>query len=409
MTQETAAAGVAGAAQRALRIGFLSWAGIENLGNDACFEVMLDFIRRNFPDAQLISVGPGPERVEARFGIKGPNLRWLPKQRLWRAADKLLLKIPSAIVNWMISARTVRDLDFLIYPGTSLVDDYRTHALDRPLTMRRWFSQAKAAGVKIFYVSVGADPVRNHLARWVVKPMLLLSTYRSYRDDGSRAYLESIGLPEQDTPVYPDLVWGMPTPQAPARPKDGPPTVGIGLMAYHGWRSFAEGRETFEAYVGKMAAFADWLVEHGYKVRLLVGEKSDDRAVAAVTERAKSSRGPNWIHAPSALDIHELMDQIADTDVVVATRFHNIVCALKLGKPSISISYMNKCAELMTLAGTPEFTQDIEILDLNKLKRQFEDLIANRAALEQSIPLRVADVVARHREQEARLLKLLSR
>ncbi len=31
-----------------------------------------------------------------------------------------------------------------------------------------------------------------------------------------------------------------------------------------------------------------------------------------------------------------------DTDIIVASRFHNVVCALKLSKPTISIGYEAK-------------------------------------------------------------------
>ena len=65
-------------------------------------------------------------------------------------------------------------------------------------------------------------------------------------------------------------------------------------------------------------------------------------------------------------------------DLVVATRFHNIVSALKLGKPSISIGYAEKNDVLMAAMGLGDFCQHIERLSLDRLMRQLSTLAAGR-------------------------------
>jgi polysaccharide pyruvyl transferase WcaK-like protein len=390
--------------RRAPRIGFISWAGAENLGNDGCLEAMLNFVRRNFPDAPLLSISPGPELVEEMFGVPGAPLRWLPKRGLLRTLDLLMLRIPSEIINWGISKKTVRRLDYLIYTGMSVVDDYRTSTIEKPLTLRRWLTTAKAQGVKILYVSVGADRVRNPISRWIILPIVRLADYRSYRDEGSKAYLLGIGADAGDPPVYPDLAWSLPTPPDKPRAEGGPLTVGVGVMAYHGWRNIKAGRRVYEPYVAKITEFVDWLASQGHRVRLLVGEKSDRRVVATVTERARAAGGPLWMDSTPANNLHELMAQISETDIVIASRFHNIVCALKMGRPTFSLGYMSKCTELLDLVGTPGYSQMIEDFDVELLKRQFNDMLANRKRLEATIRESVVRIGERMAEQERRLL-----
>jgi polysaccharide pyruvyl transferase WcaK-like protein len=395
----------ANSAPRKLRIGLMGWTGIENLGNDALLEAGLHFFRERLPDAELISIGSGPELVEQMFGISGPNMRWLPKNRWLRAVDKLMLKVPSGIANAIICERTLSKLDYFVVTGGSLIDDYRTHSLDRPLTLRRWFGTAKRLGVKIVYVSVGAERVRKKNCERMVKPLIGMSAYRSYRDQCSRDYVQTLGYDESATPVYPDLVWGMPEPLNPPRPADGPLTVGVGVMAYHGWKSIEAGVDIHERYVAQMTELVDWLADNGYRVRMLVGEKSDRRVVEAIRQRARAAGGPMWAgHAP-AKDIHELMRQITETDLVIATRFHNILCALKLGRPTLSISYMPKNSELLELVGTPGFHQPLEGLDVELLKKQFLDLAAQRETLAATIGDHVVGIKARLKDQEARLLR----
>ena len=79
------------------------------------------------------------------------------------------------------------------------------------------------------------------------------------------------------------------------------------------------------------------------------------------------------------------MRQIAQTDVVAATRFHNVVCALKLGKPTLSIGYAEKFDVLMADMGVGHLCQHIERLDPDLLLEQFIDLTTNRHRYEQSI------------------------
>ena len=68
-----------------------------------------------------------------------------------------------------------------------------------------------------------------------------------------------------------------------------------------------------------------------------------------------------------------------------ASTLHNVVCALKLGKPTVSIGYADKNDALMAEMGVARFCQHIERLDLDLLKEQFTQLVADRQRYEQSL------------------------
>jgi polysaccharide pyruvyl transferase WcaK-like protein len=70
----------------------------------------------------------------------------------------------------------------------------------------------------------------------------------------------------------------------------------------------------------------------------------------------------------------QLLSQLAATDTVVATRFHNVLLALILNKPVISISFHDKCVSLMDQMGLSEYCHDIEQLDVDRLIVQFRNL-----------------------------------
>jgi polysaccharide pyruvyl transferase WcaK-like protein len=70
---------------------------------------------------------------------------------------------------------------------------------------------------------------------------------------------------------------------------------------------------------------------------------------------------------------------------VVATRYHNVVCALMLSKPTISIGYGQKNAVLMAGTGLADYCQSVGSLDVGRLIEQFSDLEGQAARLEQAI------------------------
>jgi len=401
-----ATADTAPSARRPLRIATLGWHGAGNLGNDGCLEAMINFIRREYPDAEITAICPGPAEVAEKFGVNAIQMRWEPSALLVRAVNKAALKTPSALVNWVNTSQHIGKFDYLIVPGAGLIDDYRTNFLGRPAVLRRWCAAAKRRGVKILFVSVGADPIRNALSRWVVKPVVPMARYHSYRDEGSRAYMQSIGIDETQTPVYPDLAWGLPEPkEREAAGRDGRVTVGVGVMAYHGWTSIEAGHDVHGAYVSKITSFVDWLAERGHRVRLLVGEKSDMRVVNAVAERARCVNTGAWVAPTPAQSLTDLMVQIAGVDLVVASRFHNVLCALKMGRPTMSLSYMPKCNELLDQAGIAGYRHMIEDFDLEAVKQDFAKLFAERITLEATIKARVQALKAQLAEQEALLVR----
>jgi polysaccharide pyruvyl transferase WcaK-like protein len=98
---------------------------------------------------------------------------------------------------------------------------------------------------------------------------------------------------------------------------------------------------------------------------------------------------------------------MADTDVVVATRYHNVVCALRIGKPTISIGYSEKNDALLAEMGLAEYCQSIEQLDVARVEEQILHLIANRLALANQIRRVGARFQQRLREQEDLLTSMI--
>jgi polysaccharide pyruvyl transferase WcaK-like protein len=81
---------------------------------------------------------------------------------------------------------------------------------------------------------------------------------------------------------------------------------------------------------------------------------------------------------------------------VVATRYHTVICALKLGKPTLAIGYGAKFDALMARMEMTEFTQSARAVDPDRLSQQFTEL--ERRAPE------LAPMVTAHSAADAELL-----
>ena len=183
-------------------------------------------------------------------------------------------------------------------------------------------------------------------------------------------------------------------------------------MTYQGWRNDpARGAETYATYLEKMTRFVIWLLDRGDRVRVLMGDEADRRAIddllAAVLARRPDDPTGDAIAFAPARTLHDVMQQMADTDIVVATRYHNVVCALRMSKPTISIGYAEKNDALLREVGLAEFCQHVERLDLELLKAQTVRLIAERATFESKLRDALARLQTRLREQEALLAVMI--
>ena len=235
-----------------------------------------------------------------------------------------------------------------------------------------------------------------------------MADYRSYRDTASKAFMESIGFDARRDAVYPDIAFSLPAPTSTREQgaDHAPLTVGVGVMAYHGWLKQNTSARVYNEYLAKLTDFVLWLLDRGHLVRVLIGDLIDRSAVEDLVTNVRKARPelpPDRLLACPSDSLQGLMQEMAATDVVVATRFHNIICALKAGKPVVSIGYGEKNAVLLVEMGLQGFCQRIDGLQCDLLIEQFTRLVANRQRYAQSI--RAATLALRERlDQQGSLL-----
>jgi polysaccharide pyruvyl transferase WcaK-like protein len=363
------------------RIGLLGVFGTGNFGNDGSLEAMVRFLRRDAPEESLVCICTGPDVVRQELDLDSVPLYYRPSDSGNRLV-RLFLKVAGRLVMPFNAVRRLRGLKVLILPGTGALDDFGVSPLGWPQDLMTWFCLARLMGVKVVLASIGAGPIHHPLSKFFFIRAARAAHYRSYRDARSRDYMAGLGLDVSRDPVVPDLAFALP-PAASVALGMEPLTVGVGVMTYYGWQKGQERLEgTYAGYIEKITAYIAWLLERGNRVRLMIGDEIDKTAVddilKALGVRNAAGREARLIYEP-AHDLAGIMRQMADIDIAVATRYHNVVCALKMDRPMISIGYMVKNDVLLAAMGLGDYCQHIERLDVEQLKAQTLRLIDGRA------------------------------
>lgn len=372
------------------RVGLFGHLGSGNIGNDASLEAMLKYFTSDQPDAILDAMTLAPEVVKDRYGVPAIPLRWLPPDEGHGSGRAVARKSLVKVVDTVRIASWVRRHEVVIIPGMGVLETaLPQRPWQGPYNMLVLCAAGRIFGTKVALVCVGANLPRERLTRRLFGAAGRLAFYRSYRDTLTRDAMRRMGVNTSGDNVYPDIAFGLPAPSA--GPGDER-TVGIGLMDYHGTDGDdpSRGDEIRASYVEKMKSFTRWLVDDGRRVRLFIGDtnNADESVVKEILADIRAHRpdlDPDWVVAEPVTTFADLMRAMDPVSTVVATRYHNVICALMLAKPTISIGYGEKNAVLMADTGLADYCQSIGSLDIDRLIEQFTDLESHAAQLRQTV------------------------
>ncbi|MFG3498270.1 polysaccharide pyruvyl transferase family protein [Streptomyces sp. NPDC047928] len=383
----------------ATRVGVFGLLGSGNLGNDGSLEAVLGYLRAEHPEAVVDALCGGPEVVTARYGIPATRLHWYRGEyRTASRAGAIAAKGIGKLLDVFRTAAWVRRHDVVIVPGMGV--------LEATLPLRPWgfpyalfllCATGRLLRTRVALVGVGAAAIGDRPTRALVRWSARLAAYRSYRDTLSRDAMRAMGVDTARDEVYPDLAFALPVPPAGAPGPPGPPgLVCVGVMDFHGGNDDrARAEEIHRRYLDGTTRFVRALVDDGRPVRLLTGDACDAPVVAAILDAVDSP----LVTAADAGSLADLMKETAAADTVVATRYHNLVCALKAGTPTLALSYAAKSDALMDRMGLGAYRHPAREVDADRLLERFRALEKHSAQLRQTLAERNLVAARRLREQ----------
>jgi polysaccharide pyruvyl transferase WcaK-like protein len=383
------------------RVGLFGLLGSGNIGNDASMEAILRYLRARHPSAVVDAICSGPTTVTEEYGIDAVQMFCFDRLTM-RLSGRLasVLRLSSRLLDAFRIPAWVRRHDVVIVPGAGV--------LEASLPLRPWNTpyglfllsvSGKLFGTKVAFVSVGAGLFQNQATRWLSDRAARLAFYRSYRDTGSREAMHRRGLDAGD-PIFPDLAFSLPLP---VDHRDGTgdwSTIGVGIMAYQGSDDERDrAPEIYAWYVGRIKELVRWLVGEGRKVRLFIGDTdgSDEATAREILSDVQSSRpdlDDSWVATEKVSTFSEIMEAMEPLGAIIATRFHNLIAAMMLAKPTIAIGYAPKHSALMADMGLTEFSHSIASLDVSAVTAQLLAMECRSAELQKALAVRAAEQAA---------------
>lgn len=359
------------------RVGIFGKVGAGNLGNDASMESLLAFLKRDHPEAIIDAMCTGPDVLRAKYGIKATHLFWHNRFKA-SGSTSTVLKVVGRGFDTVRTAAWVRRHDVVLVPGAGVLE------ASLPMVPRGWpyalfllSAYGKLFGTKVAMASVGAGLVKQPITSWLTNFAARNAYYRSYRDAGAREAMRQRGIDVSRDHVYPDLAFALPAPTGASVDER---LVVVGVMHYEGTNDERkQAAEISRKYVADMKRFIRWLVDNDRKVLLIVGDVNGSDG-SVVNEILKDLRdnvpdlAPGTVTAAEVSSYSDVMRALLPVNTVVAIRYHNVLCALKMSKPTISIGYSPKHDVLIRDMGLPEYAQAVSNLDVDELIKLFIDL-----------------------------------
>jgi len=389
-----------GATAGAPRVGLFGLLGQGNLGNDGSMEAVLAYLRAEHPEVILDALCSDPELVTARYDLAASRLRWYQPGRRTASGITAIARRGFGLslgigIDAFRTASWVRRHEAVIVPGMGVLE---TTVPMRPWKTPYWIFLLSASGslfgTKVALVSVGANVTDHRLTRRLITTAVRLAHYRSYRDTVSKEAMRRMGVDTSDDAVYPDVAFALP---APAGYQRATGSVGIGVMDYSGGNDDLDRADALRAnYLEQMKRFCRWLVDDGRPIRLFTSDTADEPIVQEIAADLRAYRpdlDPARVGTEPAPSLTDLLRQIASVDTVVATRYHNVLYALLLDKPTLALGYAAKHELLMADAGMPGFCLSCEALEAAQMIERFTELESQSAQLTQIISERNATKV----------------
>lgn len=424
-------------------IGVFGHYGHHNMGDEAITQAVIQNLCRRCPSVRLSGFSMNPEDTARRYGIPAypirrqkprtmqgsggggatPSLRQYAGMRAYLRRFAALRSLVRA-VRFMVglpgelwrealflrgSYRIARDVDCFIIAGSNQFLDNYGGVWGFPYTVLKWTVLARCAGARVAFLSVGAGPIDSLWSRIMARASLLLADYASFRDAGSRGLLEWAGG-GRGWRVCPDLAQSLQIKLQPARDGVRAPTVGINPMPVYDRRTWYKADDAlYQRYVAQLALFASRLLREGFPVFFFTTHPSDNQVIddvlAAIdSELLAVNGGPA---RKSSQTVDEVMSVFASADLVVATRYHGTVLALRAGRPVLGVCYYRKTREALQEMRQEAYAVDVDEIDHEDLWRRFELLVTRRAKEADTIRRMSEAANARLDEQYDTVLKIV--
>jgi|CXWL01.1.fsa_nt_gi polysaccharide pyruvyl transferase WcaK-like protein len=399
-------------------IGLLGPWGSGNLGDAAIQDAVMFNIKQRLPEVALVGFSHNPQDTLERHGLacfpinRRSNYRnvvssnrtarpWgdfpdgfmrllalieIPTKKL-RAVVWILRELISEVAFLIRSYGILKRVNLLIISGGGQLDDYYGGAWGHPYTLFCWMVLTRLTGTRLVVLSVGECQMEAGLTKWFLKKVLGSANYVSFRDQGSKDAILSIGM-GREGPVVPDLAFSLPIANN-VRSSHGlihQPAIGISPISAFAWQK--ERDADYEQYLLQLVMVVEWLTQENYRVVFFCSQKKMDYPVVQELRGLLHERGLSREHLISEREtpsVQDLLSCIQAMDLVVASRLHGVLLSHVMSKPVIAVSYHRKVRRHMEDIGQAHNCLDVQEFDIESFRERFRGAYSSRQLISQHI------------------------
>jgi polysaccharide pyruvyl transferase WcaK-like protein len=135
-------------------------------------------------------------------------------------------------------------------------------------------------------------------------------------------------------------------------------------------------------YLAAVEGFIEYLLGRGHRVELYGTQPADEWIARDVINRISRGGATDRLALAKVRSLDELTALYQRCDVIVPTRFHGILLALRFARPVIGICYYRKSRELMRDFGLERYAFDLDNVTADQLVTAFSDIIVELPRVE---------------------------
>lgn len=346
--------------------------GKRNMGDEAILYVLLDQLRRAFPDGRIIVVGHNQQEIERDHGAEA---------------------------GYYISLRALKAIaraDLYIIGGGGIINRINVYSGWRRLRLLdprgKFFSLAAllahGRGAKVIFHAIGATSVPDPLVGWLARMAMNRADEVSVRDPLSRRVLQELGV-RREIHLVPDPAMQL---------EAAPASVAQEILRREGiepeqrlvgfcFRAVDEPDIDNAETARIVAQAADWLIErYGAQICFLPFGRHPRKPVEndlffaqEVAGRVRHGERFHILQHPCTPP--EMKAILAEMDFALLERLHAAILAAGAGAPFLAVSYEDKVAEFVRSIGRADDLLELREFNFERVMAKLEERLPWRANL----------------------------
>jgi len=291
------------------RILLSGYFGFNNLGDEAILASMVDMIREEADDVEIIVLTDRPEETKVKY-----NTETIYRYDIFKIAAKM------------------RQSDIFISGGGSLLQDV-TSLRSVPYYLGLiWLAQF--FNLKTVFFAQGVGPVKNGFYRFLIKLVLNRVDYLSVRDLKSELFLEEIGINRNKVELIDDPVYGYNICEEPVQKTDRIKRIGVSVR---NWQD--------NSYLEVLADFLNYLIKkEEFAITIVPFHEGEDVRISKKLKEMLYTRAEITDYTDDLNEINQLYNSF---DLFIGVRLHSLIFAAVNCVPFIGISYDPKVESLI--------------------------------------------------------------